>query len=196
MKNYYTIAVVVLGVFALVLGGLIIFQRIQVLQKEKVSQAAWQKNSEFVLSELEIDIDDVEDIVQKEFTISVGENTQLFGIAAENPYYGEPPASPGIAVGVTEDTSFEIWGDVVFVDFNDNVIRISTDDPRPINTDFTPRGPKVLLEDIKVGDRIVASGIYDENGEADYSDIEFIQISPSIEEIERVQETYGKYWEN
>ena len=65
MKNYYTIAVVVLGVFALVLGGLIIFQRIQVLQKEKVSQAAWQKNSEFVLSELEIDIDDVEDIVQK-----------------------------------------------------------------------------------------------------------------------------------
>jgi len=124
---------------------------------------------------------------KKEFRLVLGENAQLFGIAAENPYYGEPPATK--TFGQVEITkSFEIWGDVVSVDLNDNTIIISTDYPRPINTDFTPRGPRVSLQDIKVGDRIVASSEYDESGEPDYNNIQFIQITPSVEEIKRLQE--------
>jgi len=123
----------------------------------------------------------------KEFTISVGENTKLFGIAADNPYYGEPPATK--TFGQVEITkSFEIWGDVISVYPDKKEVRISSDYPRSIVTAFTPRGPEISLEDIKEGDRIVASGEYDANGEPDYNNIQFIQITPSVEEIKRLQE--------
>ncbi|TSD03900.1 MAG: hypothetical protein Greene071421_512 [Parcubacteria group bacterium Greene0714_21] len=131
---------------------------------------------------------------KKEFLLVLGENTQLFGIAKENPYYGEPPASTSIGGDAVQQpsSSFEIWGDVLSVDKNEKAIRISSDAPRPINTPFTPRGPRVSLQDIKAGDRIVASSAYNENGEADYTNIQFIQITPSVEEIKRLRESQGK----
>jgi len=191
MKNYYTISIVALTALALVLGGLIIFQKNQAAKKAEALQVAGLESAEDASSEQNIDLG-----AAKEFVLSVGENTQLFGIAKENPYYGEPPVQTAIDIrGVDETqrhTFFEIFGDVVSVDLTGNVIYISTDAPRPINTDFTPRGPRVLVEDIKVGDRIVASGMYDKNGEADYSDIKFIQISPSLEEIKILREAQGQ----
>ena len=137
------------------------------------------------------------DTSQEEFIISVGENTKLFGIAAEHPYYGEPPASIGVGGGGTiqplsSNKDFEIWGDVLSVEPDKKEIRISSDYPRPIATAFTPRGPEISLEDIKKGDRIVASGAYDESGEPDYNNIQFIQITPSEEEIKRLREKQNK----
>ena len=178
MKHYYTIAIVALAVLALALGGLIIFQKNKASQKKEVLQSSSGETE------------------KKEFAISVDENTQIFGIAKENPYYGEPPASTTVGGDGLQPTSvsnlFEIFGDVISVDPNKKTIRISSDYPRPINTAFTPRGPKVSLKDIKEGDRIVASGAYDEKGEAGYNNIQFIQITPSLEEIKRLREAQGK----
>ncbi|MDA1169506.1 MAG: hypothetical protein O3A36_04160 [bacterium] len=190
MKIYSAtnIVIIVLIATALALGILILFQKNQAVKKAELPPSIAQENVEDVLNSPTVEFGDT---AQNEFGISVNENTQIFGIAKENPYYGEPPAATVIG-GETEAevvSSFEIWGDVASVDFNDNVISISTDAPRPINTPFTPRGPIVSLQDIKVGDRIVASGVYDENGEADYSNIQFIQISPSLEEIKLLRET-------
>lgn len=155
-------------------------------------------------NELDLPIEDVPsetkgefefvDSSQKEFTIFVGEHTQIFGIAADSPYYGEPPAVTviGGAGDIQPAKSFEIWGDVISVDQNKKAIRISSDYPRPISTAFTPRGPKISLQDIKKGDRVVASSEYDAKGEPDYGSIKFIQITPSVEEIKQLREAQGK----
>jgi len=189
MKNYYTTAIVALTVIALALGGLVILQKNKTSNKTELPSPTSEENGEGVSSKFRVKIGDIS---QKEFAISVGENTQIFGIAKDDPYYGEPPAPVSIGGDDTEplllSNSFEIFGDVVSVNLNDNVIRISTDYARPLNTAFTPRGPRVSLQDIKVGDRIVANGAYDKNGEANYSSIKFIQISPSVEEIKALRE--------
>ena len=195
MKNYYTIAIVMLAIFALVLGGIIGFQKNQALQKKKVLESALLESINEVSLKPNIQI---EDTLKKEFTLSIGESTKIFGIAKDNPYYGEPPAAAGIGIEIEglqslESISFfEIWGSVLSVDLGNNMIRISSDYPRPIGTAFTPRGPEISLEDIKEGDRIVASSVYDENVQADYDNMQFIQISPSLEEIKRLRETQGK----
>jgi len=178
MKNYYVIAIVILGLLAVFLGGLIIFRK---------NQASWQPE----LLEARSQLDTSLDTPAKEFTISVDGNTKLFGIAAHNPYYGEPPAP--IEFGAEQSHEFfELWGDVISVDENEKTFRISSDYPRSIVTAFTPRGPEVSLDDLKEGDRVVVSGTYDANGEADYSAIEFIQITPSLEEIKQLRETQNK----
>jgi len=189
MKNYYTIAIVILVLLAVFLGGLIIFQK-----KNQVSRQQELLQSDLPAGNGPRETADIpEDTSQKEFIISVGENTKLFGIASDNPYYGEPPApvsigGPGGIEPLGSSTAFEIWGLVISVDPDKKEIRISSDYPRPINTPFAPRGPKVSLQDIREGDRIVASSEYDANGEPDYNNIQFIQITPSVEEIKRLQE--------
>ena len=195
MKNYYTFAIVMLAIFALILGGIIGFQKNQALQKKKVLESTLLESINEVSRRPNIQIGDT---LQKEFTLSIGESTKIFGIAKDNPYYGEPPAAAGIGIEIEglqslESISFfEIWGSVLSVDLGNNMIRISSDYPRPIGTAFTPRGPEISLEDIKEGDRIVASSVYDENVQADYDNMQFIQISPSLEEIKRLRETQGK----
>ena len=193
MKNYYTIAIVMLAIFALVLGGIIGFQKNQALQKKKVLESALLESINEVSLKPNIQI---EDTLKKEFTLSIGESTKIFGIAKDNPYYGEPPAGAVIEIDSSQSLGsssfFEIWGSVLSVDLGNNMIRIASDYPRPIDTAFTPRGPEISLEDIKEGDRIVASSAYDENAEADYDNMQFIQISPSLEEIKRLRETQGK----
>ena len=212
MKNYYIIVIVMLIVLAVFLAGLIIWQT----QKEKKPlQPVLQENVEDLAREPEADwirsnyfsentflkefaisvgenVADIENTSLKEFAISVGENVHIFGIAQDDPYYGEPPAALITTEEVENGGSFEVWGDVVSVDLNHSMIYILTDYARSINTPFTPRGAKISFQDIKKGDRIVASGLYDESGEADYGNMQFIQISPSVEEIRLLREAQGK----
>jgi len=116
------------------------------------------------------------------FTIFIGPETKIFGVDSDNPYKGEPPGNIGIAAGGQESPDvtlpFEIFGDVFTVDLQEQVIRITSDYPRNIGTEFTPRGPQISLEDIKEGDRIVASDTYDAGDAIDFRDMEFIQVLP------------------
>jgi len=182
VKNYYTIAVVALAALALVLGGFIVFKKWQVSQNVESLQSNRQQGVENGVDEI---ASKTEGISPKEFILSAGPNVQIFAIDSSNPYKGEPPV-PVSSVNITDpepsdSRSFEIWGDVVAIAFNENVIYLSSDYARPISTTFAPRGPKIFLRDLKEGDRIIASGKYDESGDANYSSIEFIQITPSLE---------------
>lgn len=175
MKSYNTIVIILLFIAAF-LGGYVIFQN---KQKELSPSAFLTDTLGDISGETEVESGDTS---QKEFTISVGVDTQIFAIDIDDPYIGELPASFNIGT-MASTGSFEIMGEVIFVDSKEYTVLISSDYPRPINKAFTPRGPKVSLGDIKEGDRIVANGEFDAQGEADYSNIEFIQITPSIEEI-------------
>jgi len=189
MNKLFTISIVVLALVAVGLGYL--------THKQQTSNASLEP------SQIQIDVPpenmgDTQAVPgdeKKVFLLVLSENTQVFGIAKENPYYGEPPV-PIIRGGDIQSsgfsTSFEIWGDVVDIDAQVKTVSISSDFPRDIGTEFTPRGPQLSLEDIKEGDRIVASSTYDENGEVDYENIQFIQISPSLEEIKRLREAQNQ----
>ena len=170
--SFANVIILILIITALVLGYIIFQQRIS-SQKDlpvPISSPIEDPDSSLVTS--------VEKITEGEFTILVGPNTQIFGIDPDNPYKGEPPAI--INLGQPSDLSrpYEIFGDVFTVDLQEQVIRITSDYPRNIGTEFTPRGPQISLEDIKEGDRIVASDNLDEEGLIDYRDIKFIQVLP------------------
>lgn len=197
-NKLFTISIIVLLLVAVGLGYLIYKQKTDgarnLLPQGRFASEDSLESSQIdfnVPSEGASDTQVIPGDEKKEFLLTLNENTQLFGIAKDDPYYGEPPAPSG-TIGAVEVESFEIWGDAVSFDLNDNTISISADYPRPINTAFTPRGPKLSLKDIKAGDRIVASGMYGEKGEPDYGNIQFVQISPSLEEIKRLREVQGK----
>jgi len=190
MKNYYTIAIVILVLLALFLLGLIIFQNRQSSQNNKPLQSVSQDTLQEARGERGVEAL-FGDTTRKDFMIFIGEDTEIVGIAQDNPYFGERPA-PLIIGGDDRYDSFEIWGDVIFVDKNAKVILIFSDYPRPINTDFTPRGLKISLADIKTGDRIIASGSYDAQGEPDFGAIKFIQITPLVEGTKRLPESQKK----
>ena len=162
MKNPFIIVIIILIATALVLGYFIFQQRI-----------SSQKDIPVPISSLLEDSDastttSIQETTEKEFTIFIGPNTQIFGIDQNNPYKGEPPASISIEPDGVESPDlrlpFEIFGDVVEIDIQKQALRITTDNLRNIDSEFTPRGPRISLEDIKEGDRIVASDNLDEEG--------------------------------
>jgi len=170
--SFANVIILILIITALVIGYLIFQQRI-----------SSQKNLPAPISS-PLDAPDastttsVQETAEGEFTIFIGPETKIFGVDQGNPYTGEPPAI--INLGQPSDLSrpYEIFGDVFTVDLQEQVIRITSDYPRNIGTEFTPRGPQISLEDIKEGDRIVASDNLDEEGLIDYRDIKFIQVLP------------------
>ena len=174
--SFANVIILILIITALVIGYLIFQQRI-----------SSQKNLPAPISS-PLDAPDastttsVQETAEEEFTIFIGPETKIFGVDQGNPYTGEPPVGINIGADAQEfpDLSrpFEISGDVFTVDLQEQVIRITSDYPRNIGTEFTPRGPQISLEDIKEGDRIVASDNLDEEGLIDYRDIKFIQVLP------------------
>ena len=124
----------------------------------------------------------VQETTEKEFSIFIGPNTQIFGVDQNNPYKGEPPSSINIGPDGPDSPDlkwgFEIFGNVFEIDIQEQAIRVTIDGYRDIDSEFTPRGPRILLEDIKEGERIVAKSTYNEDGGTDLRDIEFIQILP------------------
>jgi len=174
MKNPFTIVIIILIITAISLGYFIFQQRTSLTGKELPVPISSKLSPE--------EIPDVF-TTEEEFTIFIGENTKIFGIDQDNPYKGELPASirlgPGGIFPAPDLTRpFEIFGDVFDIDLQEQVIRITTDAPRNIDTEFTPRGPLISLEDIKEGDRVVISDTYNEEGTTDFREIDFIQLLP------------------
>ena len=176
MKNLFGIAIIILIATALVLGYFIFQQRI-----------SSQKDVQAQISSLLEDPDastttSVQETTEKEFSIFIGPNTQIFGVDQNNPYKGEPPLSINIGPDGPDSPDlklgFEIFGNIFEIDIQVQAIRVTIDDYRDIDSEFTPRGPRILLEDIKEGERIVAKSTYNEDGGTDLRDIEFIQILP------------------
>lgn len=177
MKNYNIIIVILLLVMA-GLGGYIIVKKPLSSSLPKETLPSWSGS----ISQTSTSTPQTPTFVPgfDEFVLLIGENTKIFGIDEDNPYIGEPPAPANIgsenAVPQTFVASFEIWGDVVRVDYEEHILHLAADYPRPIDKEFTPRGPLLSLEDMKEGVRIVVSGDYDEKGEVDLKDIDFIQV--------------------
>ena len=190
MKNWNVI-IIILFLVAVFLGGYIAFKK---QSSSSLEKSTWSDySSEISTSSTQELAEEGAGTLEEEFTIGVGENTKIFGIDPDNPYIGEPPISKGFfedeflpeQVGIE---AFEIWGDVAEVDYERKIVSLVADYPREISSEFTPRGPRLSLEDIKGGVRIIVSGYYDENGETDLKDIEFIQvIDDDIHRIEAAE---------
>jgi len=182
MKMYSIANIIILVLIAIALAfGYFIFQ-------QKVLSQQTGNLSDSISPSIEtldtVDLTATQETTEGGFTIFIGPNTQIFGVDPDNPYKGEPPASISLNIdGVGSPDlkqPFEIFGDVTEINLQEQAIRITTDNPRNIDTEFTPRGPRISLEDIKEGDRIVASDNLDEKGLIDYRDIQFIQVLLSI----------------
>ena len=182
MKNLNVI-IIILFLVAVFFGGYIAFkeQSLPSLEKSTWSDYSSEISTSSTQEVAEEGAGTVFIQPEEEFTIGVGENTKIFGIDPDNPYIGEPPISKGfegesLPEQVDGIEAFEIWGDVAEVDYQRKIVSLVADYPREISSEFTPRGPRLSLEDIRGGVRIIVSGYYDESGETDLKDIEFIQV--------------------
>ena len=177
MKKLFTPVIIILIITALVLGYFIFQQRVS-SQKDlptPISSSPLETPGASTTTS-------VQETTEKEFSIFIGPNTQIIGVDQNNPYKGEPPLSINIGPDGPDSPDlklgFEIFGNIFEIDIQVQAIRVTIDDYRDIDSEFTPRGPRILLEDIKEGERIVAKSTYNEDGGTDLRDIEFIQILP------------------
>jgi|AP45_3_1055517.scaffolds.fasta_scaffold34775_2 hypothetical protein len=193
MKTSYNIGIIVL-LAAVVFAGYFLFKK--PAPENQVPESSALEESTVSLDESEglpssqsaEELEEVSEKQKKEFAIFVDENTKIFRIDPDNPYTDEAPAT--ITVGPESipsadlSTPYEISGEVFDIIYQqEKTIRIYSDYPKDIEAEFIPRGLEISLEDIKIGDRIVASGKYKTGKDAgiDFRNMEFIQVLLPLE---------------
>ena len=147
-----------------------------------------QSAEEFRDAEKDIQLEEVFENQKKEVAIFVGENTKIFRFDPDNPYTDEAPAT--ITVGPESipsadlSTPYEISGEVFDIIYQqEKTIHIYAGAAVAVEAAFIPYGFEISLEDIKIGDRIVASGKYKTGKDAgiDFRNMEFIQVLLPLE---------------
>jgi len=186
MKKSYNIGIIVLLV-AVIFAGYFLFKK--PAPENKISESSAPEENTGSLDESE----ESEEVSENQGLVSIliAKDTKIFRLDTDNLYADEDPSTIVTAPEIipSEDSSmpefgepYEIYGevfDIGNVTNGEQKLRIIQHSSITEATSF-PRSTEISLEDIKIGDWIVASNRVGVGGIYDFQNTDFIMVLPPL----------------